>query len=335
MATYKESGVDIEKAEKSLRKLKSLMESTHNAHVLKGIGSFGAMYQLNTAGMDKPVLVSSTDGVGTKLMVAMMAKKHDTVGEDLVNHCVNDIAVTGATPLFFLDYFATGKLDSEIYESLIEGLSRGCKNHDMPLIGGETAEMPDMYQGNDYDLAGTIVGIVDREKVITGEYIKEGDVLIGIPSSGLHTNGYSLARKVLFKHYRIDQYVDELGCSIGEELLKVHRSYLQIIQKAIRKLEIKGISHVTGGGIYKNTRRLLNEKLDLEIFWDQWARPPIFHLIQKVGQVPEEDMRISFNLGIGLIFIVGQQEVDTLQEMLVKEGYPPVEVGRVRKKENS
>ncbi|GAB4185616.1 MAG: phosphoribosylformylglycinamidine cyclo-ligase [Calditrichia bacterium] len=329
MATYKESGVDVEKAEASLKKLKSLMEDTHNERVVKGIGSFGAMYDFTNLNMTKPVLVSSADGVGTKLLVAMMMNRHHTVGEDLVNHCVNDIAVTGATPLFFLDYYATGRLNPETYAGIIEGLARGCKNHNMPLIGGETAEMPDLYSEEDYDLAGTIVGVVDRDKIITGDKIRKGDVLIGIPSSGLHTNGYSLARKVLFNKYKADQYIDELGTTVGDELLKVHLSYLKIIQKSLEKFDIHGISHITGGGIYKNTARLLNDDLDLKIHWGKWEIPPIFNLIQKEGNVPDDDMRLSFNLGVGLIFIIREADAGDFISFLTQESITPIEVGEV------
>lgn len=334
MATYKESGVDIEKAESSLKKLKQMMESTHNTSVLQGIGSFGAMYDLSESQISHPVLVSSTDGVGTKLLVAKLANKHDTVGEDLVNHCVNDIAVTGAKPLFFLDYFATGKLDISVYEQIISGLTRGCKNHDIPLIGGETAEMPDMYAKDDYDLAGTIVGIVEKEKIITGEKIKEGDILIGLPSSGLHTNGYSLARKVLLSKFRIDEYIDELKSPLGAELLKVHLSYYEIIQKSLRKFEIKGISHITGGGIYKNTKRLLPKNLDLHIHWKSWEWPAIFKLIQEVGKVPDDDMEMSFNLGVGLVFIVQKENQKEFETFLTHEKFSPIYVGEVVKKED-
>lgn len=332
MPTYKDAGVDIEKAESSLKRIKTLIESSHNEKVVKGIGSFGAMYDFGNAGFSHPILVSSTDGVGTKILVAMLAGKHNTIGEDLVNHCVNDIAVTGAIPLFFLDYFATGKLVSEIYEAVLEGVTRGCRNHHMPLIGGETAEMPDMY-GDEYDLAGTIVGAVDKNRMISGEYVAAGDVLIGLPSNGLHTNGYSLARKVLFKRYSVDSYIPDLGCTLGEELLRIHRSYLQIIQKSINQFPIHGISHITGGGIYKNTMRLLTDDLDLAVFWDNWERPAIFELIRKEGDVPEEDMRISFNLGIGLIFILPAEKSDEFLAFLRSQGENGVLVGEVIRKE--
>ena len=332
MATYKDSGVDIEKAEKVLKQLKKNIETTHNSNVLKGIGSFGAMYDFSKMNVKEPVLVSSSDGVGTKLMVAFMMDKHDTVGEDLVNHCVNDIAVTGAKPMFFLDYFATGKLNPIAYAGGIEGLTRGCKNHNMPLIGGETAEMPDMYSDEEYDLAGNITGVVEKSKMITGEKICAGDIVIGLPSTGLHTNGYSLARKVLFEKFKVDQHIDELQGSIGEELLKVHRSYFSIIEKVSEKFEINGLSHITGGGLYKNTIRLFGDDLDFKVDWNSWEWLPIFNVIQEAGKISDEEMRLAFNLGIGLGIIVNSSDESALLQTLMELNMPGKVIGSIEKK---
>ena len=327
--TYRNAGVDIKAGEEAVRNIKKMVRETHDANVLTELGSFGGMYSLDKNRYKMPVLVSSTDGVGTKLKIAFKTGKHDTVGEDLVNHCVNDIAVGGAVPLFFLDYFATAKLDPTVFHDVIKGFVRGCKNNQCALIGGETAEMPDMYQPGEYDVSGTIVGIVEKDKAINGNNIAKSDVLIGVASSGLHTNGYSLARRVLLKHFKTDSHVDELGCTIGEELLKVHISYLATIQAAVSAFDIHGISHITGGGIYGNTRRLLNENLNLRIDWKNWTVPPVFQLIQKLGQVPEEDMRQTFNLGIGLVFIVANQDANTIFDFLEKMQQKPVIVGEV------
>jgi phosphoribosylformylglycinamidine cyclo-ligase len=311
--TYKEAGVDIDKGETTLANTKELIQSTFTNGVLSHIGSFGGLFELNTAAYKNPVLVASTDGVGTKLRVAVMAGKHDSVGEDLVNHCVNDIAVLGAKPLFFLDYFATAHLDDNVFKEVITGFSRGCKNTECALIGGETAEMPGIYHGNDYDLCGTIVGIIEKLKIISGELIKTGDILIGIESNGLHTNGYSLARKVLFESFKVDTYVDDLGETVGESLLRIHKNYLPHIQSVINKNRIiSGIAHITGGGIIGNTSRLLPSGKSLAIDWSKWERPEIFNLIQKLGNVPEEDMRKTFNLGIGLVMIIPSESIDNV-----------------------
>jgi phosphoribosylformylglycinamidine cyclo-ligase len=255
--------------------------------------------------------------------------KHDTVGEDLVNHCVNDIAVGGAIPMFFLDYFATDRLQSTVFKDVISGFVRGCKNNKCALIGGETAEMPDIYKTGEYDLSGTIVGIVEKQKAIDGKSVKKTDVLIGLPSNGLHTNGYSLARKVLLDHYKVSDYEDDLSCTIGEELLKVHMSYLNIIQSVISDFQINGISHITGGGIEGNTRRILSDPLDVNIDWLSWDRRAIFSLIKNLGKVPEEDMRRTFNLGIGLVLIVPEQFSQSIYDFLLKSGQKPCFIGEV------
>lgn len=310
--TYKSAGVDIEAGDQFVKRIKSHVKSTFNKNVLTDIGLFGSFYEIDFTKYDKPVLVSSVDGVGTKLKVAIMTNKHDTIGQDLVNHCVNDIAVCGAEPLYFMDYLAFGKLNPEKAEKIIDGFATACRENGVALVGGETAEMPDMYAEEDYDVSGTIVGIVEKEKIIDGRNVKAGDVLIGFKSSGLHTNGYSLARKVLFNKFQHNSFIDELGCTIGEELLKVHKSYLPLIRELKSKFEIKAFSHITGGGIIGNTRRVVQENLKLKIDWDAWNTPPVFELIQKTGSVPVEDMRSTFNLGIGLVAVVSPETGDKI-----------------------
>ncbi len=302
--TYREAGVDIEKAEQSLSNVKKLISQTHNPRVLKDIGAFGGFYELPVEDYHRPVLISSTDGVGTKLKIAMMMNRHNTVGQDLVNHCINDIAVCGAQPLFFLDYYGCGILDAHVFEQIVEGLATACHEAGLPLIGGETAEMPDIYTPGEYDLVGTIVGIVDKEKIIDGQTIREGDVIIGVSSTGLHTNGFSLARKVLFPAMKPEDYVEQIGNLLGDELLKVHRNYLPAIREITGKFPVKGMAHITGGGLYKNTIRVIPDGLKPEFDWSSWNVPPIFQLIQDAGNVPVNDMRQTFNMGIGLVFIL-------------------------------
>lgn len=308
--TYKDSGVDIKAGEELVNSIKSVVKETHGPEVLSNIGGFGGFFKPNLEGIKNPVFISSVDGVGTKLIVAFKAQKYDTVGQDLVNHCVNDIAVCGATPLFFLDYLSTGKLEQEIGFEVIKGFAKACKENGVALVGGETAEMPDIYSSGEFDLAGTIVGIVDEDKVINGSNIQKGDVLLGFESAGLHTNGYSLARKVLFSKYEIDSFVEELGCTISEELLKVHKSYLPLI-KVLKEIEgVNGFSHITGGGLVGNTKRIIPEGMKLAVNWDAWVRPNVYKLIQDIGNVPEEDMQATFNLGIGLVAVVSEEVKD-------------------------
>jgi phosphoribosylformylglycinamidine cyclo-ligase len=327
--TYKDSGVDIEAGENLVHSIKDMVKETHNTNVISNIGGFGGLFSASFSDLKEPVLVSSVDGVGTKLIVAFKAGKYDTVGQDLVNHCVNDIAVCGATPLFFLDYFSTGKLEQEVGFNVIKGFATACKENGVALIGGETAEMPDIYDSGEFDLAGTIVGVVDRDKLITGENIKKGDLLIGFKSSGLHTNGYSLARNVLFSKFGVDDTPAELNCSVGEELLKVHKSYLQLISK-LKEIEgVNGFSHITGGGIVGNTKRILPDGLKLDIDWNSWQRLPIFNLIQKTGNVPEEDMRATFNLGIGLIAVVSPEALEKVKTKSHSPGDETIEIGTV------
>ena len=331
MATYKEAGVDIEAGEEAVRRIKDPVRGTFTPGVMTEIGAFGGLFHLAAAGeLRDPVLVSSIDGVGTKLKVATRVGQHDTVGEDLVNHCVNDIAVCGARPLFFLDYFATGALRPEVFEAVVRGFAKACKENGCALIGGETAEMPDLYRAGDYDLAGCVVGVVERDAIVDGSAIREGDVLLGLRSSGLHTNGYSLARKVLFeRHVAADSPEALGGKSVGEALLAVHRSYLDAIQALIAEGLAHGFSHVTGGGIEGNTRRVLPAGLALEVDYGAWTRPGLFRLIQEVGEVPEDDMRRTFNLGVGLVAVVPEEKKTRAKAVLGALGEPAFEIGRV------
>ncbi len=327
--TYKDAGVNIEEGERAVQDIKSMVRTTHSQNVLTDLGSFGGMYLFNKDEYEEPVLVSSVDGVGTKLKVASMMDKHDTVGEDLVNHCVNDIAVGGAKPMFFLDYFATEKLEAQVFKDVVSGFVRGCNNNNCALIGGETAEMPDMYKPGEYDLSGTIVGVVEKNKAITGSHIKKSDVLLGLASNGLHTNGYSLARKVLLKDHDVHSHIDELGNTIGEELLRVHMSYLDIIQLSLSSFPVSGISHITGGGILGNTKRILSDSLDLSVDWTAWQVPPIFSLIQEWGNVPVDDMRSAFNMGIGLVMIVPEAYAQGFYDFLNQNGHPSYFIGEI------
>ncbi|MDR9414691.1 MAG: phosphoribosylformylglycinamidine cyclo-ligase [Gracilimonas sp.] len=327
--TYKDSGVDIKAGEEMVESIKGVVKDTHGPEVLSNIGGFGGFFRPTLGDYNKPVFVSSVDGVGTKLIVAFKAGRYDTVGQDLVNHCVNDIAVCGAKPLFFLDYFSTGKLEQHVGVDVVKGFAKACKENGVALIGGETAEMPDIYDEGEFDLAGTIVGIVDEEKVINGSNIQKGDVLLGFKSSGLHTNGYSLARKVLFSKYKVENYVEELGSTVGDELLKVHKSYLSLITELKDLVGVNGFSHITGGGIVGNTKRILPEGLKLDINWDGWKRPPVYELIQEIGNVPEDDMQATFNLGIGLIAVVSESEGDAVKAKAEELGEEVFEVGRV------
>ncbi|MGH1363510.1 MAG: phosphoribosylformylglycinamidine cyclo-ligase [Calditrichia bacterium] len=325
--TYKSSGVDIEKAEQSLNRLKTQIAATNTPQVLSGVGLFGGFYDISELGYKKPVLVSSTDGVGTKLKVAMLTGIHNTVGQDLVNHCINDIAVCGANPLYFMDYFACGTLESGVYEEVVGGVASACKDAGIPLLGGETAEMPDFYQPGDYDICGTISGIVEKDQIVTGNDIAAGDVLVGIPSNGLHTNGYTLARNVLLDAFKVDTHLAEFGQTVGEEMLRIHRNYYPLIGEIRKSIAVKGISHITGGGIEKNTRRLLTDNLKLDISWGSWPVLPIFDVIEKTGNVPEADMRQTFNLGVGLIVIVAEDQVNALLKLSGSETFYPM--GRV------
>ena len=329
--TYERSGVSIATGDEFVGSIKEKVRSTFSKSVLTDIGAFGAFYDGKFAGIREPVLVSSVDGVGTKLKVAFLMDKHDSVGQDIVNHCVNDIAVCGATPLFFLDYFATGKLKPSVANQVVDGMVKACSENGCSLIGGETAEMPGFYREGEYDIAGMIVGVVEKKNIMDGSKIKAGDVLIGLPSTGLHTNGFSLARAVLFERFEADDFIDELGTLLGDALLTVHRSYLKAIRTAMSFSETHGLSHITGGGILGNTMRIIPKSLSLRIDWKRWARPPLFHLIQHYGHVPEKDMRQTFNLGVGLVMIISKRGVEKVMRALQSDGEQPFLIGEVVK----
>lgn len=326
---YKDAGVDIDEADRAVSHITRLAKKTFTRGVLTGIGAFGAGYELT--GWKKPVLISSADGVGTKLKVAFAANRHDTVGSDLVNHCVNDIAVQGARPLFFLDYYATGKLDAEVTREVVSGLAKACRENGCALIGGETAEMPGLYAEGEYDLAGFIVGAVERNRLLTGAGIRAGDIVLGLPSTGLHTNGYSLARKLFFEvaGYGVKTFLPELNCTVGEELLKVHRSYLTPIQTLLSEGVLKGAAHITGGGMSDNIPRILPAGLAVEIARGAWPVLPVFEVLGKLGNIPEDDYRRTFNLGIGMALVVGRRSLAHARRILdgLKETY--YEIGRV------
>ncbi|MBN1638397.1 MAG: phosphoribosylformylglycinamidine cyclo-ligase [Ignavibacteriales bacterium] len=327
--TYKSSGVDIAAGEKTVDNIKSLTRATFSKNVLQGIGHFGAFYKLDLKQWKNPVLVSSVDGVGTKLKIAIALNKHDTVGQDLVNHCVNDIAVCGAVPQYFMDYIAFGKLVPEKATKIVKGFSIACKENNVSLIGGETAEMPGFYALDEYDLAGMIVGIVEKNKIINGNKTRKGDLLIGFKSTGLHTNGYSLARKVLLEKYSLNEKPSPLKLTIGEELLKVHRSYLKLIRKLVDNIKIKAFSHITGGGIMGNTKRVVPKNLKINIDWNSWEIPPIFQLIQQTGKISNIEMRKTFNLGIGLVAVINKKDLNLLIRLSKQLGEEAIIIGEI------
>ena len=316
--SYRDAGVDIDAANDAKERIKRLARETFTPNVMTEIGSFGGMFRADFSRMKEPVLVSSADGVGTKLRVAFMTGIHNTVGYDLVCHCVNDILVQGARPLFFLDYIASGKLVPETIASVIEGLARGCKEAACALIGGETAEMPGFYADGEYDVAGFIVGIIDRPNIIDGSRIADGDVLIGLPSVGLHTNGYSLARKLLFEvaGYSADTIVDELGTTAAGELLKPHRSYLGALDGLLESGLIKGLAHITGGGLLENLPRILPEGTAVEIKRGSWPVLPVFDLLGRIGNVPRAEMYRTFNMGIGMVIVCSREDRDAIKSQL-------------------
>lgn len=332
---YQDAGVSIAEADRTVSSVKDLARQTFTRGVLTDLGTFGAAFALT--GWKKPVLISSADGVGTKLKVAIMTGRHDTIGTCLVNHCVNDIAVQGAVPLFFLDYFAAGRLDADVAASVIGGIARGCKENGCALIGGETAEMPGFYADGDYDVAGFIVGAAERKRLLTGATIEAGDVLLGLPSSGLHTNGYSLARKLMFETagYSPDSVVPELNSTAGDELLKIHRSYLKPIRKLHEAGLLKGAAHITGGGITDNTPRMLPKGLSAVIDTSSWTVPPVFELLRRLGDVPDEDYRRTFNLGIGMILAVSARKVDKASRILKRLKEPFYTIGEVAKQKRT
>jgi len=313
--TYRKAGVNIEASDLFKENIKSILKHGKINGSEKYIGNFGGIYEL-PSGYKNPVLIASTDGVGTKVKIAAASGIHNTVGEDLVNHCVNDIAVCGAIPLFFLDYLAFGRLNINTANEIIKGIITACRKNNVRLIGGETAEMPDLYRSKDYDIAGTVVGIAEKKNIPDKSNVKRNDVLIGVCSNGLHTNGYSLARKVLLKKYKLDEYIPELRNVLYKELLRIHKSYLKAITMCYRKGLVKIISHITGGGIVLNTKRVIPDNLKISINWDSWKIPAIFRLIQKTGKIDDKEMRRVFNLGIGLVMICSGDNITKVQKIL-------------------
>jgi len=329
--SYKDAGVDIDAATESVDMIKKWVQRTHRPEVLAGIGSFGGFFALDTVKYKEPVLVSGTDGVGTKLKIAQMMGVHDSVGIDLVAMCVNDILVHGAEPLFFLDYIALGKLHPPLVEALVKGVSRGCEQAGCALIGGETAEMPGFYQEDEYDLAGFTVGAVERSRLIDGSAVESGDVIIGLPSTGIHSNGYSLVRKVLLDKagLKLDQHIPELGHTLGEELITPTRIYVKTALALVEELPVRAMAHITGGGIPENLPRVLPAGLGAEINSQAWETPAIFKLIQKLGQIEKEEMYRTFNMGIGFIFITSPEQSDNALKCLHAKGEKPILLGRV------
>ena len=316
--TYRDSGVDIDRAKQAKERIKELARSTFNSAVLSDIGAFAGLYRPDLSNFQKPVLVSSADGVGTKLKIAFLTGIHNTVGIDLVSHCTNDILVQRAFPLFFLDYIGTGKLEPEVIEQIVQGLAQGCSRSECALLGGETAEMPDFYQAGEYDLVGFIVGLVDESKVREWGQVTKGDLLIGLASSGLHTNGYSLVRKLFFEQEKltINSHLEELGKTVGEELLTPHRNYLPVIKELIQSDDLKALAHITGGGITGNLDRVLPDDLDAVVQRGTWEILPIFRFIRERGKVETDEMYRTFNMGLGMILVVAEERAQRVQDYL-------------------
>ena len=331
--TYAGAGVDIERADRAKRRIRLLAQKTFDRNVLGGIGGFGALYSLGKLGGKSPVLVSSADGVGTKLKIAFAMNHHRSVAADLVNHCVNDIAVQGAKPLFFLDYFACGRLDPAVLEQVIAGLAEACRANHCALIGGETAEMPGFYPDGEYDLAGFIVGVVERNRLLDGSRIQEGDIVLGLPSTGLHTNGYSLARKLLLETagYRLEEFIPALQGRLGEELLKPHRSYAPVLGKLSAAGILKGAAHITGGGLPGNLPRILPRGLEARIPAGSWPEPPIFELLRRIGNLPDEEMWRTFNRGIGMALVVSPRKLTQAVVLLKRSKEPFYQIGWIAK----
>jgi phosphoribosylformylglycinamidine cyclo-ligase len=321
---YRQSGVDIDAGNETVRRIKSLARSTFTPGVLSEIGSFGGLFRFDRNRFQDPVLVSSADGVGTKLKVAFVTGRHDTIGVDLVNHCVNDILVQGAEPLFFLDYLATGKLAPDVAEQVIVGVAQACRENGCALLGGETAEMPGFYADGEYDIAGFIVGVVDKSKLVDGHSIVPGDVLVGLPSTGLHTNGYSLARRVFFEmaQWKPNTFVKELNATLGDALLATHRSYLLIVRSLLEAGSVKGLAHITGGGITENLPRILPEGCAAEIDRRAWKVPPIFRLLQLHGRIADAEMFRAFNMGVGLIAVCAARDAERVINAAFQAGEP-------------
>jgi phosphoribosylformylglycinamidine cyclo-ligase len=331
--TYVDAGVDLERANKMKKRIKYLAHKTFTKGVLSEIGGFGGLFAIDKQKFADPVLVSSVDGVGTKLKVAFEMKVHHTIGADLVNHCVNDIAVQGATPLFFMDYLATGTLEPEVAEKVVEGLAEACKHNGCALIGGETAEMPGFYPPGEYDLAGFIVGVAERDRIVTGKSVQIGDVILGLASNGLHTNGYSLARKLLFEvaQYTPDSYVNELKGKVGNELMKTHKSYWPSVKRLVDADCVSAMAHITGGGITDNLPRVLPRGVAAVIEIGTWPVLPIFEHLQKLGNVAQEEMLRTFNMGLGMLLVVPSDKFKKAQTMLERAGEKSYTVGRIVK----
>lgn len=327
--TYKESGVDIEAGDSAVKRIKDAVKLTYNDHVLSDVGAFGGFFSFPKEEYSEPVLVSSTDGVGTKLKIAFQTGIHNTIGQDLVNHCVDDILTSGAVPLFFLDYIGIGKMEEDVVVDIVNGFAKACQENNCVLIGGEMAEMAGFYQPGEYDVAGTIVGVVEKEHLISGNTIQAGDIAIGLPSTGLHTNGFTLARNVLLEKYDVDTKVETLNFTIGESLLITHKSYLKEIRPLIGDRRLKGISHITGGGLLGNTTRIIPDGLKFLVNWGAWKIPPIFKLIQQTGDVSDSEMRRTFNMGIGLVVIIDPKDNDTFIKHFQKHGLSPVVMGEI------
>jgi len=332
MTTYRDAGVDIDAQDRALEKIKDMVRSTYTPGVLSDQGSFGGLFEV-PEDMEKPVLVSSADGVGTKLKIAFLSGRHETIGRDLVHHCINDILVQGARPLFFLDYLATGRLDPGVAAEIISGVAGACVEHGMALLGGETAEMPGFYAEGEYDLAGFIVGIVEASEIIDGTRVREGDVLVALPSDGLHTNGYSLARRVFFDIMGcgIDDHLDELGCTVADELLKPHRCYLEEILPEVRAGRIHAMAHITGGGIVDNLPRVLPKKRRAVIKVGAWEIPSVFSFLAREGDIPDDEMWRSFNMGVGMILVVDPGDLVQVMKGLQERGCPGAPIGRIVK----
>lgn len=328
---YAEAGVDIDKGNTFIDNIKPLVSATFNRGVLTDIGGFGGLFALGSDRYKDPVLVSSTDGVGTKLAVAQLCDKHDTIGIDLVAMCVNDVVVSGAKPLFFLDYFSMGKLDNDLAVDVVKGIAEGCKISQCALIGGETAEMPGLYKGGDYDLAGFTVGIAERDEIIDGSDIRVGHKVIGLASSGVHSNGYSLARKIFFEEhgFSADTHLDELGCTVGEELIKPTRIYVESLLNVIKNFTVHGLVHITGGGFFDNIPRVLPAGCKVAIETGSWAIPPVFRYMCKQGNVPPEEMFRTFNCGIGMVAIVDAEQADDICFQLAALGETSFVLGEV------
>jgi phosphoribosylformylglycinamidine cyclo-ligase len=328
---YRSAGVDIDAAVRAKKKIRDLVRSTYTSGALGDIGSFGGLFRLDTSRYKEPVLVASTDGVGTKLKVAFACNRHDTVGYDLVSHCVNDILVQGARPLFFLDYLALGKLVPEIVEAVVSGLTKACREFGVTLLGGETAEMPGFYPPGEYDLAGTIVGVVEKNKVVDGSKLEPGDRLIGLRSTGLHTNGYSLARKIFFEEEQLkpEDLVKELESSVGEALLEPHRCYLRLIEPLLEKGWAKAMAHITGGGLTDNVPRVLPKGTAALIDLDTWSLPPLFRYLMDKGGVEEAEVLRTFNVGIGMVVMVAEQRLDESMAVLSRGGDEPIVIGEI------